>query len=1128
MSLLLIFERGLAWFKGLGKADGSSLVPASFEKQNLAQSLDNVTRGAAFGVSADESIDATANRDAGTITDTKMDTSSDAVAKGSDKPRENTATVSASASLQEASFEQDQEQIMRLGAGDFVSSRIHALSPHSKNRKSNPTTPAQEVIVGLSALQSGDLNLAHQQLGHALRSGEVDRAFLAKVLIGSVGTHLGRAALFADKADDAQRLLEQGLRLGVPGGASRSVDLMMAEAERCARLGKDIEAIQRWQDIASLLGENTPEHVYRQLSEAYARNQQSFGGTAEENRVWGDCHKHDVLEWFHKTLQPKLYLEIGVDEGLSLARATGPSIGVDPRLEPKLKVDLSPHTRILCMSSDAFFRDHAAHMLRPNPGLVFIDGMPLFEFALRDFMNVEKYASPSTLVVIPDVYPTHLAQGSRRRKTSAWSGDIWKLHRVLKEARPDLTLVTLNSFPAGLLLICGLDSGRQSRIDEYQTCVDRCVDDELPPLSVLARNGAIPSLHPVVAELMVTLQEGYQNNWSVTELRDQISSLVVKIRVIEEDCLGRAWALSDSRSLKNYLQHSSVRSAELLKNGNTNRKIMSDRKADEQRCDVELSDCKASVISSERAQDVHINSQPEEGFISESAQRDHEQIGKLKVSVRKYPFPYRAALAISNDTDEMDWHDFEDWHSYVNGTENTSYGQGLGLEVGDSFWIWSENRNFSLRHSSPKSKSEQPSPEFERIKELVDLGILDTLHSFGDWNPNYQLTPSEIHAGLEILDQLGKCPPVYTNHGNGLRLHNLGGAWSTYQQGDNPNSDFYNLPLLLKHGFKFFWTDILYESRNISLHGNPKKNTRDPIVAPKWLTLKSYTKKLDRLNVSLDAETKIPVFPNASADDLQMLESIWNNNILFPMIGLDGSPFYGFKRFRGMDGPNSSNFALQLSEENLDYLERTEAATIIYQHFGLKRAIGRGKGHPSTTSDSSHTLDFNSIWAFRDLSERQKAGKIFVTTTSRLLNYLWVSRNLEYTARQSDGKIHINIEGVRCPLYGLKKINEASLQGICFLIQSSSSEIHVTLCGRYVRTVLERDVYSDNQMAIYVPWTPIAYPVLDELPRKTKSYIYKDNVQSDKLPKYTVAPEQLNIFLSQKYFSILAKFASND
>jgi hypothetical protein len=419
-------------------------------------------------------------------------------------------------------------------------------------RKTRIQRPVHEVMVGMGALQADELSLAHQQLSHALQTGEVDRDFIAKVLIGSIDTHLGRAALFADRADDAQRLLEEGVRLGVPGGASRSIDLMMAEAERCTRLGKDREAIQRWQDIASLLGDKTPEHVYRQLSEAYARNHESFGGSPEENKVWGDCHKHDVLEWLHEELEPKLYLEIGVDEGLSLARAKGSAIGIDPRPDLKLKVELPATTKILSMSSDAFFRDQAVHMLHPKPDLVFIDGMHLFEFALRDFINVEKHASPSTLVVIDDIYPCHPTQAKRRRKSGSWTGDVWKLHKILEQARPDLTLITLNSYTTGLLLICGLDPKSKTLEEEYDYWVDRYIKDEDLPLNIIARHGAIPSGHPVLAELIAELRDADISKLLVRDLQGSIKAIQTKLRAVQETYWGKAesipwsacWSLS--------------------------------------------------------------------------------------------------------------------------------------------------------------------------------------------------------------------------------------------------------------------------------------------------------------------------------------------------------------------------------------------------------------------------------------------------------------------------------------------------------------------------------------------------------------------------------------------------------
>jgi hypothetical protein len=48
--------------------------------------------------------------------------------------------------------------------------------------------------------------------------------------------------------------------------------------------------------------------------------------------------------------------------------------------------------------------------------------MHLFEYALRDFMNVEHCAAPGAIVVIDDIFSSHPAQAERKRRTRAWTG----------------------------------------------------------------------------------------------------------------------------------------------------------------------------------------------------------------------------------------------------------------------------------------------------------------------------------------------------------------------------------------------------------------------------------------------------------------------------------------------------------------------------------------------------------------------------------------------------------------------------------------------------------------------------------------------------------------------------------
>lgn len=181
----------------------------------------------------------------------------------------------------------------------------------------------------------------------------------AQAAYAAAAVHLGRAFLLADQPDPALDHLQAALDHALPGGIQPHLPLLIQEAERCVAHGDHREAIQRWQDIASLLAEATPEPIYHQLSAAYAANCAGFGGSKEENALWGDCSKHDVLAWMHRWLQPALYLEIGVDRGVSLACASGPAIGVDPRPELKLTADLLSTARIVASSSDAFFANQA-------------------------------------------------------------------------------------------------------------------------------------------------------------------------------------------------------------------------------------------------------------------------------------------------------------------------------------------------------------------------------------------------------------------------------------------------------------------------------------------------------------------------------------------------------------------------------------------------------------------------------------------------------------------------------------------------------------------------------------------------------------------------------------------------
>ena len=140
------------------------------------------------------------------------------------------------------------------------------------------------------------------------------------------------------------------------------------------------------------------------------------------------------------------------------------------------------------------------------PDFAFIDGMHRFEFALRDFMNIERHAHAATLVVVDDIFPCHPRQAERTRQTRVWTGDVWKLAQCLREVRPDLLLVGLDTAPTGLLLIAGLDRDNRVLWDNYNPFVRRYRQLPEPPAAVLSRSGAVSPFDPVVDALAVALR----------------------------------------------------------------------------------------------------------------------------------------------------------------------------------------------------------------------------------------------------------------------------------------------------------------------------------------------------------------------------------------------------------------------------------------------------------------------------------------------------------------------------------------------------------------------------------------------------------------------------------------------
>ena len=200
----------------------------------------------------------------------------------------------------------------------------------------------------------------------------------------------------------------------------------------------------------------------------------SLAGPAYRQFVW------DVV----RLKNARNYLEVGVRDGVTLVNVECPSIGVDPEFvfnrNPMGKKRI---LHLYQMTSDEYFRDHDPRAVFGAPvDVAFLDGLHLFEYLLRDFINVERVCGRSSAVLLDDCLPINIEMTERtprpdlrkdRQIAGWWTGDVWKVVSILREYRPDLRITPVDVIPTGSIVVTNLDPGSTVLNDRYFEIVDK-------------------------------------------------------------------------------------------------------------------------------------------------------------------------------------------------------------------------------------------------------------------------------------------------------------------------------------------------------------------------------------------------------------------------------------------------------------------------------------------------------------------------------------------------------------------------------------------------------------------------------------------------------------------------------
>jgi methyltransferase family protein len=237
-----------------------------------------------------------------------------------------------------------------------------------------------------------------------------------------------------------------------------------------------------------------------------------------------DVRYLEFLGRVHELLTGPPYLEIGIRHGDSLALARGPAVGIDPEFE--LRVALPESVELFTETSDEYFdrKEPLAPLGGRRVGYSFIDGMHLAEFALRDFINVERRASRAGVIVFDDMLPRSSDEAARERHTRAWTGDVYKLLGILSRYRPDLMCLRIGTEPTGLLVVIGLDPDSTVLADHYDEIVAEAVhpDPQEVPAAVLERRDVLDPQDVLDAAFWKLLARGGESRLFTWRLRRSV------------------------------------------------------------------------------------------------------------------------------------------------------------------------------------------------------------------------------------------------------------------------------------------------------------------------------------------------------------------------------------------------------------------------------------------------------------------------------------------------------------------------------------------------------------------------------------------------------------------------------
>ncbi len=395
-------------------------------------------------------------------------------------------------------------------------------------------------------------------------------------------------------------------------------------------------------------------------------------------------------------------------------------------------------------------------------------------------------------------------------------------------------------------------------------------------------------------------------------------------------------------------------------------------------------------------------------------------------------------LAICSDLDETpDRKCYWEIMRFLNTTETTAMGPGVGLEVGNSIYFDMPPEQFSYWNTDDAGR--------EMIRSLIHSGHIDCLHSYGD------LAATRAHAG-RALDELARhdcCLEIWVDHGKAPTNF---GADVTRGYGDIPGHKAYHADLTIAHGVRYVWrgrvTSVIGQDVPASIGG--LWTSRHPVAS-----VRTVGKELAKRALARRGSVKYAIHAE--------------NWVLRRDRLRDGRGIREFLRCNPhWGGVSSCETALGIGEvltdSMLERLVMREGICILYTHLGKVK-------------DPRTPLPPAAVAGLRRLAKAHREDKILVTTTRRALGYLSARDSVECSAHQEGNLLGIEVQSCRDHGRESGEVCAQDLAGLAFYVPDHL-DCRVSVDGATRGDLQVNSPDHTGQRSVSFPWSRLELPPL--------------------------------------------------